>query len=1224
MKTSTLWTDDVPPKDGEKSSINDLAFNPSGTQMVVAVGSRVLLYNASDGDLLMSLRAHKDTVYCVDFDRDGARFASGSADCSVIIWNKDGKPILKYSHNDSIQRVCFNPATDCLASCTNSDFGLYLPTEKSVAKYKVQSKILSASWSNDGQFLALGMFSGQITIRDRNGNEKVNIARSAPVWCLSWSPWSDEAFDLLAVGCWDQTLSFYQLSGIQHQKDRKLGFNPCSISYFGNGEYMLIGGSNKQAMLCTREGAKLCVISDRQEWVWTVKYRPNHNAIALGDNGGGIMMINLQFLTVHGLYKDRYAYREHMTDVIVQHLLTEQKVRIKCRDYVKKVAVFRDRLAVQLPDRIHIYDLANHDDSYDMHYRIKERIHQSLPCNLLVVTTSHIILCQERKLQLLDFQGVMVREWILASVIRYIKVDGGKAGSEGVLVGLKDGTILKVYVDNAFPIELIKQSASIRCLDISIDRKRLAVVDSDNRILVYDLATKEIVFQESNANSVAFNTELGDMLSYSGNGTLAIKTGEFPVSNQKLQGFVVGFRGSKIFCLHYLTMKTIDIPQSASLVRYVESKDFDSAYKIACLGVTDEDWRTLGLASLKALDLEIARKAFVRIREMRYIELVNSIEARLKSANGDKDELEHAKGLCQAEICAWSGDYQEAAKTYARMGEVEKAINLFVDLRQWDEAKVFAAGNSSIDSKDLTRRQAEWAEETSDWKKAAEMYLAAGDPLRACNIIGENKGNDWQEIMIDVVRNIPKSEVEVLNVCGKYYSDADEDAFAKEVYVKLDDFSNLMQLYIRKQNWVDATRLADEHEGKFDKSVFLPYAEWLAVQDRFDAALEAYRKAGRPDQSLKMMEDLTSNAVTEGRFKDASYYYFLMGTETLKGIKLTKDKKKNERHLKLYQEFMNKADWYYAYSSIHNFCNDPFTSLQPEMLFQVSRFLINSMGQIDAPYGISRVNTLYTLAKQAKVLGAFKLARFAYDRLQQLKVPGTWEDNIDFDMLTIQAKPVRDNPELAPVCYRCGSTNPLLNPFSNQHTVGDKCTNCGHPFIRSFVNFDILPLVEFFPNPEISDEDALEIITTHDKDAAKKKNKGKEWEEGKRGESDVMTFGDDDDDGEDDWGGRGGGDPFERAINKTLETQDGNGAYQPVILGAKTLASLKRDEIYLCKPIIAGMRYRFYKNMIPDISVAVSQPCHRFFNEEDFEFVYLKDGACPFSRAKDVGDYGPL
>ena len=287
-----------------------------------------------------------------------------------------------------------------------------------------------------------------------------------------------------------------------------------------------------------------------------------------------------------------------------------------------------------------------------------------------------------------------------------------------------------------------------------------------------------------------------------------------------------------------------------------------------------------------------------------------------------------------------------------------------------------------------------------------------------------------------------------MELCGKFYSDADEDSYAKEVYVKLDDFSNLMQLYIRKENWIDATRLADEHEGKFNKSVFLPYAEWLAVQDRFDAALAAYRKAGRPDQSKRMMTELTSNAVVEGRFKDASYYYSLLGTEILKGIKLTKDMKKNQKYLTQYEEFMKKADWYYAYSSIHNFCNDPFTSLQPEMLFQVSRYLINSMGQIDAPSGISRVNTLYTLAKQAKVLGAFKLARFAYDRLQQLKVPFTWEDNIDLDVLTIQAKPVRDNPELAPVCYRCGSTNPLLNPFSNQNTVGDKCTNCGHPFIR--------------------------------------------------------------------------------------------------------------------------------------------------------------------------------
>lgn len=51
---------------------------------------------------------------------------------------------------------------------------------------------------------------------------------------------------------------------------------------------------------------------------------------------------------IHGLYRERYAFRENMTDVIIQHLITEQKVRIKCRDLVKKIAIYNDRLAVSI------------------------------------------------------------------------------------------------------------------------------------------------------------------------------------------------------------------------------------------------------------------------------------------------------------------------------------------------------------------------------------------------------------------------------------------------------------------------------------------------------------------------------------------------------------------------------------------------------------------------------------------------------------------------------------------------------------------------------------------------------------------------------------------------------------------------------------------------------------------------------------------------------------
>ena len=83
-----------------------------------------------------------------------------------------------------------------------------------------------------------------------------------------------------------------------------------------------------------------------------------------------------------------------MTDVVIQHLTTEQKVRIKCRDYVRKLAIYRDTLAVQLPQRVIIYELEPGAAADEMHYKVATRIMQQLDCNLLVVTAKHITLCQ--------------------------------------------------------------------------------------------------------------------------------------------------------------------------------------------------------------------------------------------------------------------------------------------------------------------------------------------------------------------------------------------------------------------------------------------------------------------------------------------------------------------------------------------------------------------------------------------------------------------------------------------------------------------------------------------------------------------------------------------------------------------------------------------------------------------------------------------------------------
>ncbi len=42
--------------------------------------------------------------------------------------------------------------------------GLWTPEQKSVAKHKVSSRICDCSWTNDGQYFALGHFDGSITV----------------------------------------------------------------------------------------------------------------------------------------------------------------------------------------------------------------------------------------------------------------------------------------------------------------------------------------------------------------------------------------------------------------------------------------------------------------------------------------------------------------------------------------------------------------------------------------------------------------------------------------------------------------------------------------------------------------------------------------------------------------------------------------------------------------------------------------------------------------------------------------------------------------------------------------------------------------------------------------------------------------------------------------------------------------------------------------------------
>nr|XP_030139337.3 intraflagellar transport protein 122 homolog isoform X2 [Taeniopygia guttata] len=1177
MRAALTW------RDRAEQCIYDLAFKPDGTQLIIAAGNRLLVYDTSDGTLIQPLKGHKDTVYCVAYAKDGKRFASGSADKSVIIWTSKLEGILKYTHNDSIQCVSYNPLTHQLASCSSGDFGLWSPEQKSVSKHKTSCRITCCSWTNDGQYLALGMFNGIVSIRNKNGDEKVKIERpggtSSPVWSICWNPSRDERNDILAVADWGQKLSFYHLSGKQIGKDRVLNFDPCCISYFTKGEYLLLGGSDRQVSLFTRDGVRLGTVGEQSSWVWTCKVKPDSNYVAVGCQDGTISFYQLIFSTVHGLYKDRYAYRDSMTDVIVQHLITEQKVRIKGRELVKKIAIYKNRLAIQMPEKILIYELYS-DDSADMYYRVKEKIIKKFECNLLVVCSDHIILCQEKRLQCLSFSGVKEREWLMESLIRYIKVIGGPPGREGLLVGLKNGQILKIFVDNALAIVLLKQATAVRCLDMSASRNKLAVVDENDTCLVYDIHTKELLFQEPNANSVAWNTQCEDMLCFSGGGYLNIKASNFPVHQQKLQGFVVGYNGSKIFCLHVFSMSAVEVPQSAPMYQYLERKMFKEAYQIACLGVTDADWRELAMEALEGLEFETAKKAFTRVRDLRYLELISSIEDRKKHGENNHE-------LFLADVYAYQGKFHEAAKLYKRSGHENLALEMYSDLRMFDHAKEFLGSGDPKDTKMLIKKQAEWAKDINEPKAAVEMYLSAGEHMKAIEISGDH---GWVDMLIEIARKLDKAEREPLAKCAFYFKQLDNPGYAAETYMKVGDLKALVQLHVETHCWEEAFALSEKHP-EFKDEVYVPYAQWLAESDRFEEAQKAFHKAGRQREAVQVLEQLTHNAVLESRFDDAAYYYWMLSMQCL-DIAQENEGQQTEM-LQKFHHFQHLAEVYHVYHFIQRYTEEPFSFHLPETLFNISRFLLHSLTK-ETPLGISKVNTLLALAKQSKALGAYKLARHAYDKLQGLQIPDRFQKSVELGSLTIRSKPFHDSEELVPLCYRCSTNNPLLN------NLGNVCINCRQPFVFSASSYEVLHLVEFYLEDGITDEEAVALIDLEAPRVSKREDK---WQEMMTDHAQSLRLDDRTDTVEDN-------DPFTAKLSF-----EGGSEFVPVVVSRAVLRSMSRRDV-LVKRWPRPLRWQYYRSLLPDASITMCPSCFQMFHTEDYELLILQHNCCPFCRRK--------
>nr|XP_032527265.1 intraflagellar transport protein 122 homolog isoform X2 [Danaus plexippus plexippus] len=1145
MRTVPKWVNKIHEADkiefsSRYFSVHAICFSPDGTQLVVGAGEKVMVYDPRDGSLLQLLQAHKGMVHTVAYCSDGKKFASGSADKNVIIWTSKMEGVLKYSHSEAIQCVAYNPVTYHLASCALSDFAFWSADVKAVQKYRVAGRITSCAWAATGQYLAIGLASGIVSIRNKVGDEITRITRDAAVWAVAFYK------NTLLVTDWNDTLSFYDMMGQPLLKERNIEISAVSMTILG--ALILVGGLGGWAIL-TSEGVS--ILNTSLDWVWSIAPSPITNTMAVACQDGTLWCYQVVFNTVHGLFRERYAYRENMTDVIIQHLTTGNKVRIKCHDRVQKIAIYKHRLAVQLPERVVVYEQG---DPEGMLYRVKEKLVQKSECSLLVATSESLLLCQDTKLVMIGLK--IPKSWTVPSPIRYVKVTS-LYFEEVLLLGLLNGQIWQVEPNKGTARMVVQTAGSVRCLDVSASRGRLAVVDENSVCRVYSLPAGDLQYTEENVSSASWNSWCEELLCLSGNGLLSIKAGQFPPATQPLAGSVVGFQGGRVFCLQANLMQTINVPLSHAVHQYVQQKMFNEAYAVACMGVTALDWERLGTAALEELSFEVARKAFQRSENIVLLSLIDHLQERLES--GEKRQV------IIGEVLAYRGRYNEAARAFQTAARNDKALALYLDLRMFNKAQEYVGEGEGVTK--LARQRAEWARRVNEPRAAAEMYLAAGDVRSAATILAESGRRD---MLIELARKMDKGSSESLRHLAEALVTAGEYPTAGDVYHRLGDYKKMAQLAVTAGDWVRAFSLAREHE-ECRRDVYLPHAHRMARENKFVEAQKAYHMAGETETAMRVFSILVNNAVAEERFNDAGYLHYLLATQCLESATAAQKDRATLLHQYAHNERLSRV--YNAYDSVHHCVHEPFSLSQPDVLLNAARYVLALLEE--PPPGLSMFCLYLCLAKQAKVLNANTLARQMLNKIHGLQVPPKFQEGVELLMLNSGASSSSESEDILPLCWRCRSHVPAL---------ATTCPRCRHVLAHSLATHEVLPLVQFEPAEGITFEEAMDLIERTPIPEIEGANEG----------ADILKIDNDID----------YADPF---LDKVDEEDKG-------VVVCSRLALLRLNPASLVIVNRPPLKPVFYRNMLPELPVTTCPACYNLFYMEDYEVQIISKGHCPFCR----------
>ena len=254
------------------------------------------------------------------------------------------------------------------------------------------------------------------------------------------------------------------------------------------------------------------------------------------------------------------------------------------------------------------------------------------------------------------------------------------------------------------------------------------------------------------------------------------------------------------------------------------------------------NWSTLANLALEEMNLPVAERCFAALGDIPkafYQHKINKLVRKYEEETGKNDGVKHHK--VQAMLAMLDKQFYRAEAILLDHNEVEESMEMYQELHKWEDVIKIAEKINHPDVANLKMNYFDWLITTNQKDKAAELrenegeyleaielYLKAGLPVRAANVVTEYSIEPASDVQDRIVNSLIKAEL--FEKAGEFHERKGDAQKALEYYCKGNVYHKGVDLARRKN-----PQLVNKLEEK--------WGDYLVSQNQKEAAIVHYCEA---------------------------------------------------------------------------------------------------------------------------------------------------------------------------------------------------------------------------------------------------------------------------------------------------------------------------------------------------------------------------------------------